>query len=50
MIKEHEGAGSPQHSKNGGYGEEDGSGLASRIPTQSEAVTPPAQLPNYASI
>lgn len=50
MVKDHEGAGSPQHSKDGGYGEEDGSGFASGVPTQSEAAAPPAQLPDYASI
>lgn len=44
MVEDHEGTWCPQNSENGGDGKENGSGLAGRVATQTEAAAASAQL------
>ncbi len=46
VVEDHEGTGGPQNSKNGGDGEENGSGLAGGVAAETEAAAASAQLPN----
>lgn len=46
MVEDHERAGCPQNSKNGGDGQENGGGLASRVATEAKTAAAPAQLSN----
>lgn len=50
VVENHEGAGCPQNSKNGGDGEENGGGLAGRVAAQTEAAAASAQLANDDSV
>lgn len=44
MVEDHESTRCPQNSENGGDGEENGGGLASRVAAQTEAAAASAQL------